>query len=796
MSNSEFTELKESQNTSVNLREEINKYLRNWHWFLLCIVVFVSIAYLRLRYTPSQYGASSKILVLSENQSSPQMAILSDLDVYTNKEEAVLLDQIEIMKSRDVLAEVARKLKLNVRIFSEGKVIDSELYPKAPFTITFIESDSLLYTSRANFRISIKSESSFIFFKNENDTGKLYSYGDNIETQLGSVIITPSPNNTSNINGTYTIRVSPLIEVAEYYKRKISIAPLQKSSKIVTVYLTEQVKKKAVDIVNTLVEVYNEKSVNDKNLEAKATIDFLTERVNTVSQTLNEIDNSAANFKTSQGLTDISSEAGIYLSSEAENDKELVKTNIELNLTNSMINHLSNETTHKLLPSNIGLTDPTITTLTTRYNELIHQRENLLKSSGVENPVVKRLDQQLSAIKLNLNQSLDNLGASLNIRMDNLKTNRAIINSKIAAVPGQEQQFTDIVREQNIIAGLYTYLLEKREEATIAFKATSPNAKIIEDAYNSSSAPVYPNKKMFYLGALALGFICPFLVIYLNNLLDNKVHNKLTVESLLRNISVVGEVPSVKKGRKSKILITKNDRSVLAEAFRIIRTNLDYLRRVRKVDKHDNVFFVTSTIQGEGKTFFSMNLAMTFVNSNKRVLVVGADIRSPRIHEFIAKNKLNRNLEFGLTDYLFDESLTTQDIIRSYMVGENKIDILLPGKTPPNPAELLMSERMEELFDDVSSKYDIVIVDTAPTLLVTDTLLISQYAGHTIYLTRAGHTEKKLLKFAQELHDEGKLKGMMMVVNDVKQANSGYGGKYGYGYGVEKKKGFFRRKSA
>ncbi|HEY5688268.1 MAG TPA: CpsD/CapB family tyrosine-protein kinase, partial [Yeosuana sp.] len=284
-----------------------------------------------------------------------------------------------------------------------------------------------------------------------------------------------------------------------------------------------------------------------------------------------------------------------------------------------------------------------------------------------------------------------------------------------------------------------------------------------------------------------------FSIIYVGDLLDTKIHNKEDLDQIIKDMPVLGEIPRL-KGKELMSLVTRNDRSLLSESFRIIRTNFDFVRRGRHVKDYDNVIFVTSTINGEGKSFFSINMALTIANTNKRVLLIGADIRNPKTNLGLMNQKKKQDSKMGLTEYLSDDTVSVEDAITTYTVSDNTIDVLLSGKLPPNPAELLMGERMKPLFDKVSEMYDYVIVDTAPSMLVTDTLLFSQYAGHTIYMTRAGYTEKALLSFAKELHDQNKLKGMMLVVNDVDQSNFGYGAKYGY-YGDPKKKSLFKRSS-
>ncbi len=779
---------KNNSQEDLDLKEILSYYLGYWKWFLLSCFLCGSLAYLYLRYATPEYEAYAKIMLVDENQASPSQVLLKDLELLSGLESEKIKDEIEVLKSRKLMANVVKSLGINVEIFKKGRIHDSELYPKAPIKLNFIESDSVIYESEFSFFINVKSPTEFVYYIDEEDTPKVKTFGENITTKIGGIIITPTINNIETLKGEpIQVKIKPLNKVAESYKEKIKITQADEFSKVLNITLKDRVRKKAIDVINELVYQYNKVSVDQKNEEAKKIANFINDRIDLIATDLSSIDQSAERFKTGNKLTDIVSEADMYLSSSSATEEELAKSQTELNLINFMKESVTQDQAQfEPIPSNVGLSDPSITNITEKYNELILERQRLLKSSNEKNPMVVKLDQELDGLKSSLSQSLNNLRNTIRIRVDNLKERTARINSKIYSVPGQERRLRDIQRQQQIKESLYLYLLEKREEATISLSSTAANAKVIDSAYSPLPGPVSPKPKMVYLAAIFIGLAIPFSVLYAKSLLDNKVHKKEDIEKRISNISVVGEIPHIKS--KFTPLIEKNDRSVLSEAFRIARTNFDYLRKIRKREQYNNVLFVTSTVKGEGKTFFSMNMALTFANSNKRVLLIGADIRNPKIKEYLVSVKSEKLHHFGLTDYLFDDSLELYDVIRTYRIKNNNIDILLPGKTPPNPAELLMSDRMELMFNAVSQEYDVVIVDTAPTLLVTDTLLFSQFAGHTFYLVRAGFTEKKLLNYAKELNDSRKLNGMMLVLNDVKQANFGYGAKYGYGYGVEKKK--------
>ncbi len=771
-----------------NIKELIGKYLKYWYWFLISVLLCGAGAYLYLRYATPQYSASAKIMLADEKGNIPtELAVFEELDLMGSNVNKVE-DEIHVLKSRSLMTNVAKRLDLNVRYYAQGRVKEVEVFQDAPITITFITPDSILESSKFELFFTILSENTFSLKEEEGGVSKNHAFGETVKTSSAEFIVTPGRKWIDGNSGQeIKVKVEPLSVVAEYYRGEIYISPSDEGSSVLNIYLNDPVQKKAEKVINTLIDEYNKNSIEEKNLVAKNTADFINERIDLISKDLSDVDQTAAQFKTSQGLTDIASEANIYLNTGSQNEQQLIAASTELNLVNAMKSRVRGDG-FDIVPANIGLTDPSINTITAQYNELVIQRNRLLESSGNQNPIIVNLDQQLSSLKQNLQQSLNNLSNTLNIRVNNLRRQSDIINSRIAAVPGQEKQFTDITRQQGIKAALYTYLLQKREETAISQAAASPNAKIIDWADSIFKTPVSPKPKIVYLASFLLGLLIPFAFIYIKDLLDTKIHNKEDLEKHIKEIPVLAEIPRITN--RKELLVERNDRSVLAESFRILRTNLDYFIRTKGREKN-NIIYVTSTINGEGKTFVSFNFALTLANADKKVLIIGADIRSPKLHLFL-KKPLKGN---GLTEYLYDFTLEPEDVIRTTQVNGNSIDILLSGKIPPNPAELLMSDRMEALLKKVSDDYDYVVVDTAPSMLVTDTLLISQFAHHTIYVTRADYTEKRLLNFPQEIYNDKKLKGMVMLVNDVKASNFGYGGKYGYGYvGKEnkvKKKRFF-----
>ncbi|WP_339895691.1 polysaccharide biosynthesis tyrosine autokinase [uncultured Algibacter sp.] len=783
---------------SFDLKKEIGAYLKQWKWFVLSVIICIAFAFFYLRYSTPDYNAKATIMLMeNDNGSNPAEAVLRDMGLLSSADSELIEDEIEVLKSRKLMEGVVKKLQLNKQFFAKGRLHDTQYFPidKSPIKVNFIEQDSIIYESDFYFSILITSETTFDFIyeskqKEEIILKKMF-FGKNVSTPINDIIVTPNTENLLNLVGqTINVKIIPLDKVAERYKKVIRISSVAEGSKVINLSLNDPSGNRAVAVVNNLIAEYNRVSIEEKSAKSNNTADFINKRIDLIETDLSKVDDEIELFKTGNKLTNISSEADLYLESNAQTEQQLATNRTEFSKINFMKNQI-NEDSFARIPSNIGLSDDSMNLIANKYNELLDNRDRLLTSSNEKNPIIVNLDQQLNTLKNNLRESLDNSSKTLELQIRSLENQSAKISSKIYAVPGQVRKSRDIEREQGVKETLYLYLLQKREEATISLISTSPNAKVIDDAHTDYIV-VSPKKTMVYLASIMVGILIPFGFIYIKELLDTKIHNKEDLENVIKNITVLGEVPRV--SRNDNGLIQRNDRSILSESFRIIRTNFDYIRRSKNVENYNNVVFVTSTINGEGKSFIGLNMALTIANTGKKVLLLGADIRNPQIYSAI-KNKKDKSTDrtkLGLTDYLVDKSVEISETVNTYKINDLGIDILLSGKVPPNPAELLMSERIKDLFDSVSENYDYVIVDTAPSMLVTDTLLISQYAGHTIYVTRADRTEKKILNFAKQLHAENKLNNMMLVVNDVKQSNFGYGAKYGY-YGKPKKKGFFSR---
>ncbi len=782
---------------SFDFKSLVKIYTKKWKWFVFSLVCFILGAYLFIRYSQPQFAVEARIKVLEENSASPELNAFQDLPVFSGSVTAgAIEDEIQSFKSRSNLIEVVEELKLNIKIENLGKILSSEIYKEAPFKLNFIASDSIIRSSNFQFILNILSENTFGYAISEDHPVRVYAFGSNIPSSTGDIVITPNTSNIkSSIGKRYKISVTAVADVAQQYQYLMTVMPLEKSSNILSIYLNDPIAQKAKDIINTLIKVYNKNAVLDKKIIADKTSKFIDDRIANISSDLSTVDQTAQDFKTGKGITDIASEASMNLNLGATNRQELIATTTELQIAQSMKDIVDNTEEYVALPSNIGLSDATISSTTTRYNELVSERNRLLKSSNEQNPIIVNLNQQLDGLRNNMRTSLNSVTNNLSLQANSLSGQLSRINSKIYSVPKNERTLKDISREQNTIESLYLYLLQKREESQIAYASAAPKLKIVDEAFSYGSSPVSPNKKSIYLVATLLGLLLPFSFIYVGNLLDTKIHNKSELEKIVFGTPVLAELPILT--RKEQKNVINDDRSVLAESLRIFRTNLDYLIKTKKDSaKNNNIIYITSSVAGEGKTFISSNLSMIFARTNKKVLLIGADIRNPKLNFFFNKNKKEIDLigskstdnNLGLTEYLSDSTLTSKDVIVSLLVHSNTIDVIHSGKTPPNPAEILMSKRYELLLNEVSNAYDYVIVDTAPMIGVSDTLVITQFADHVIYATRAGITDKGVVEFPLQLKREGKLKNLSFVVNGVKEANLGYKGAYGYGYGRAEKK--------
>ncbi|MGO4905997.1 GumC family protein [Flavobacterium sp. W20_MBD1_R3] len=771
--------LNDNSDQDFQIRAIIEQYASHWKWFVLGAFISLSFAYVYLRYTVPQYRASTTILVKDEKKGglSSELAAFADMGIGGGKSN--LDNEIEILKSRTLIENTVRKMNLNIAFVVEGKILNTDLFKNSPIMVTFIEQKPDFYTTRRSYQYTAVSATAF---KLEDLSGQgnilqpdanAYRYGQQIATKFGTLVINKALSNTrafSTNDKPITILISPLENVAASFRARLSVAPLSKTSSIVELSIVDPVLEKAEYFLDNLVQNYNEEAAADKNFISENTSKFIANRLALITDELDGVEQNVEQFKNSNQLTDIETEAKLFIEGSNEYDKRGVETEIQLNVIGSMLDFIKKSKQSDLLPTNIVSGEAT--DLIGSYNQLVLDRNRILKSATELNPTVIKMEQQLSSLKSNVAASLTRMQSNLNIQKRDLNSQEGLLNRKIGKIPVQERQFRVIARQQKVKEELYLYLLQKREETAILMSATEANARVV-DAAKGSDVPVAPKKNIIYLGAFLLGLLVPFGIIYLMDLLDTKIKSRLDLEGKTL-IPFIGDVPT---SNTPSEIIKAESRTSSAEALRIIRTNLEFM--VSKVPEDQaKTIFLTSTFPKEGKTFVSANLAATFALSGKKVLLIGMDIRNPRLDEYLSLP------DRGVTNYLSAKDLVLEDLIVKYDGYEN-FYILPAGVIPPNPAELLMNKKVDTLFETLKNQYDYIIVDTAPVSLVTDTLLIAKHADCFIYVARANFLEKRMLNIANTLYREQKLPNMCLLLNDT-DSTKGYGYGYGYGSKVEK----------
>ncbi|MFT0162038.1 GumC family protein, partial [Bacteroides thetaiotaomicron] len=581
-----------------------------------------------------------------------------------------------------------------------------------------------------------------------------------------------------------TATISKPMRVAKGYCNSLSIAPTSKTTSVAVISLKNSSLQRGQDFINQLLEMYNRNTNNDKNEIAQKTAEFIDERIGIISKELGSTEANLETFKRDAGITDLTSEAQIALAGNAEYEKKSVENRTQISLVNDLRKYLrGNE--YEVLPSNVGLQDAALIGAIERYNEMLVERKRLLRTSTENNPTIVNLDTSIRAMKANVQATLEGTLQGLMITKESLDREASRYSRRISNAPGQERAYVSIARQQEIKAGLYLMLLQKREENAIALAATANNAKIIDEAI-ADDIPVFPKRSMIYLIALILGVGIPVGIIYLIELTKFKIEGRADVEKLT-SVPVVGDIPLTdeKNDKNGSIAVFENKNNLMSETFRNIRTNLQFM-----LDNDQKVILVTSTVSGEGKSFVSSNLAISLSLLGKKVVIVGLDIRKPGLNKVFQLS----NKERGITQYLSNPETDLMELVQSSDVNKNLF--ILPGGTvPPNPTELLARNGLDRAIETLKKNFDYVILDTAPIGMVTDTLLIGRVADLSVYVCRADYTHKAEYTLINELSFEKKLPNLCTVINGVDLKKRKYGYYYGYGkygkhYGYGKRYGY------
>ncbi len=757
----------------IDVKQVIRQYLSYWPWFVIAVLVALLSAYVYLRYAPRIFETHSKIKVLDESEGLE----LPTAAFVFNRSNINLENEMEILSSYLIMERVVRELNLNTVFYEEGAIQTGQIKALPLDFNQIILPDSISQTLAYKVLVTEKG-----FQVTNLDTDKVISFNEHTTYTANHKL----PFNLSLkdqiplsdiVDTAYNIVFKTVKEATLSLKSRIAVATIGDQSDILKLSIKGESKELSENILNTLTTVFDDDGIKDRQLVSERTIDFIDARFEFLAGELDSIEINRQGFKEDNNIVDIRTDAELGLQQRTKSEEEVFALENQLELSNLLINSLQSDAESDLLPANIGIENVSINTLISEYNTAVINRDKLVSSGGENNPMVQLAVSEVQNLKSNIDRSLKTYSTQVKASLNQLKSKNRRLAGRVSQIPEQERLFKAIDRQQKIKESLYLLLLQKREEAAINLAITEPSIKVVENAL-SGVKPISPKSTIVYAGALLAGLLIPFGVLYLMFMLDTKLHSKEDIVDLTSKIPVIGEIPDLKK-KKDLIFNDPNDRSPLAESFRILSSNVDYILPVNDGEK-GKVIYCTSTIKGEGKTYVSLNLSLALSSINKKVLLIGADLRNPQIHIHISEDKQKP----GLSNYLHDVDYSWKDALINGFEKHPNHQIILSGSIPPNPAHLLTNGRFKKLIEEAKEEFDYIVVDTAPTILVTDTMLISQLADATIYIARANYTEKNLLKFSKELSESGKLKNMAYVINSVGANKSqGYGYNYGYGYG-------------
>lgn len=792
---------READDEKIDIQEVLFKYIIHWPWFVGAVLVCLIGAWIYLRMATPVYNISATVLIKDDKKggNTGGMAGLEELGLSGLISSSQNIDnELEVLRSKTLVKEVVNQLNLYVSYTDEDEFPSKNMYKTSPIIVSLTPQEAeklsdpmivemLLYPQGSldvGVTIGDKEyqkhfEKLPAVFPMDEGTLAFFQSPDSLMANKD----TTEESSAQNVRR-ITAKINSPMKVARVYCENLTIEPTSKTTSVAVISLKNSSLQRGQDFINQLLEMYNRNTNNDKNEIAQKTAEFIDERIDIISKELGNTEANLENFKRNAGIIDLTSEAQIALTGNAEYEKKRVENRTQISLLEDLRKYIrGNE--YEVLPSNVGLQDAALVATIERYNEMLVERKRLLRTSTENNPAIVNLDTSIRAMKSNVQATLDGTLQGMLITKADLDREANRFSRRISDAPGQERQFVSIARQQEIKAGLYLMLLQKREENAIALAATANNAKIIDEAI-ADDIPVSPKRKIIYLIALVLGVGIPVGIIYLIGLTKFKLEGRADVEKLT-TVPIVGDIPLTdeKNEKDGSIAVFENQNNLMSETFRNIRTNLQFMLQNDK-----KVILVTSTVSGEGKSFISANLAISLSLLGKKVVIVGLDIRKPGLNKVFRLS----TKEKGITLYLANPDTDLMSLVQPSDVNKN-LSILPGGTVPPNPTELLARDGLDKAIEILKKNFDYVILDTAPVGMVTDTLLIGRVADLSVYVCRADYTHKVEYTLINELAEEKKLPNICTVINGVDLKRRKYGYYYGYGkygkyYGYGKRYGY------
>ena len=760
------------QNDKSELKLEILKYLRKWPLFLFSTIIALVLAWLYLRYTPPVYITKSSLYGKIRGAKSGELMEVKDFQnmalpsgLMANSVD----NELSLLKSHPLLWNVVKKVGLDVKVISKGRVKDVDLYEKSPVFGSILSLNNSREFKSKSYEINPFNKNGFKLTDEKNLIKG--NFGVPVKTSWGVFVLNRNPK--INFNEPLVISFINPKKIVMQLEASIDLSIPEKKSNIIELSRKETNPIRSERILNELMDQYNTDAIKDKNEEAYATANFIDERLKLITRELGGIENQKESFKEANKIADLQAQAQLNLQNASESTKKIMEYATQLEMVNSVLKMVNSSGNDQLLPTNIGMPSA-LDVMISEYNQLVLTRNRTLRQATNSNPAVVQFNKEITSLRELIKDNLKKSQANIQMSMGQTQEQMNLSKDALGKFPMQEKMFRSIERQQNLKEALFIYLLQKREETAIALSANTPKAKIVNPAFTIDS-PVSPKKSNAYALALALGMLIPIGILYIVFALDTKIHSRRDVKKTLPEIPFVGEIPNA--GEIEDAVIRENDFSGFAEAFRIMLTNIKFLINDKK-EGETKVIMVSSSIKGEGKTTISTNTALTLAQ-NRKVLLIGADLRNPQLKKFTSHTNKR-----GLSDFLASKQAETSldSFIQTSNINPN-LDILPSGSIPPNPTYLLSNANMDKIYSALQSKYEFIILDTAPMLLVSDSFHLIKYTDLLLYVIRADFTDVDMLEVASEINRENAEGKLAIVLNDVKNRNiSHYDKKYGHGY--------------
>jgi capsular exopolysaccharide synthesis family protein len=757
MNNDLITNNNLQEEETLNLKKEIAYYGFFWPWFVAAILIILSTAFLYLRYSNTVYNSTAQIQIKTD--ADPASFLTGDLELF-GMDKVTVENDIAVITSQHILSQVVQRLDLQTSVYAQGRIKSSlQFNQMLPFELKFNNLDT-----EQEWEMKIANNQAII-------TNDSINYTINKGAILDAPYITINPSDSLFLEDqSYSISYTSLNKTVAQLRNSLTVSAGSKKGEVINLSINGTNKQRNDAILNTLIQVLSEDQVADKRAISEVSIAFIEDRLKGLSESIDTISQNTVDYQMDNGIFDPEAQTGNALNNIIKGQQEAFALGIQLEIAKALKEQLIPQNKYELLPANVGIDNESVNELVNSFNTMVSQRNSLLVSTTEQSPVIQQLSSQLQQAKAAIITGVNRYIEGLEVSQKNYRQMENQTRGLVASLPTKENTLRGYARNFKIVEELYVFLLQRKEEASISYISALPNLKVLSYGV-SGELPIAPKGKIIYLGALVLGLLIPFGVLYLIKLLDTKINTRDDLEQGLKGINILGEVPfdeNLKKG-------IKDSRGITAESTRVLRSSLSFL--IKK--ETSNVITVTSTTKGEGKSFVSYNLAASYKALGKKVILVGADLRNPQLHTRMGIEREN----LGLSTYLADENFNDLDALIKKGADAGEMDYLLSGAIPPNPSELLMRPRMKELLERLKERYDVILIDSAPLLLVSDTTALLPLSDLVVYVSRAQFSDKNIFPFIKELQNRPNIPPFGMVLNGlIAGPSSGYKYRYSYRY--------------